>query len=145
MCGDGVGRGELVRQCEGLKNVRFMTLQPMEKLNELLGLADIHVLPQRADAADLVLPSKLSGMLASGRPVIATAKSNTELGMVLEGSGAGELVEPEDAKQLSRAIRRLAADPQRRQSMALRAREYAERELDSSAILARFEDQLVAP
>jgi colanic acid biosynthesis glycosyl transferase WcaI len=141
-CGSGAGRADLVRGCEGLTNVRFMSLQPFEKLNELLGLADIHVLPQRADAADLVLPSKLSGMMASGRPVIATAKSNTELGMVLLHSGAGELVEPEDAKALGRAILSLAADPERRRTMAARARDYAERELDASGILSRFEREL---
>jgi len=46
---------------------------PAERLGELLTCADIHLLPQRADAADLVMPSKLTGMLASGRPVVATA------------------------------------------------------------------------
>ena len=56
----------------GLPNVRLLPLQPSERLSELLGMADIHLLPQSPDAADLVLPSKLSGMLASGRPVIAT-------------------------------------------------------------------------
>jgi colanic acid biosynthesis glycosyl transferase WcaI len=142
LCGNGAGRDELIRQCEGLQNVRFIPLQPVEKLNELLGMADIHVLPQRADAADLVLPSKLSGMLASGRPVIATAKSTTELGMVLQHSGAGELVEPEDPKELSRVIRALAADRERRRTMADRARKHAERELHASAILSRFEREL---
>jgi len=45
-------------QCAGLPNVRFMDLQPLERLGELLSFADIHLLPQRADAADLVMPSK---------------------------------------------------------------------------------------
>ena len=44
----------------------------------LLGMADIHLLPQRADAADLVMPSKLIGMFASGRPVLATAHLGTD-------------------------------------------------------------------
>ena len=54
------------------------------RLNELLNLADIHVLPQSAGAADLVMPSKLTGMLASGRPVIVTAHPGTELADVID-------------------------------------------------------------
>jgi hypothetical protein len=44
------------------------TVSARQRLNELLNLADIHLLPQNARAADLVMPSKLTGMLASGRP-----------------------------------------------------------------------------
>ena len=72
-CGSGAGRADLVARCQGLANVRFMDLQPLERLPDLLATADIHLLPQRADAADLVMPSKLTGMLASARPVVATA------------------------------------------------------------------------
>ncbi len=69
-CGNGAGRDALVALCAGLSNVRFLDLQPVERLSELLAMADIHLLPQRADAADLVMPFKLTGMLASGRPVV---------------------------------------------------------------------------
>lgn len=50
-------------------------------------MADIHLLPQRADAADLVMSSKLTGMLASARPVVATAKPGTELANVVQACG----------------------------------------------------------
>ncbi len=85
-CGNGVGRVDLVQRCAGLNNVHFLDLQPMARLNELLAMADVHLLPQRADAADLVMPSKLTGMLASGRPVLATAHLGTELANVVNGS-----------------------------------------------------------
>ena len=49
----------------------LLPLQPRERLNDLLNLADIHILPQRAQAASFALPSKLGGILASGRPVVA--------------------------------------------------------------------------
>ena len=70
ICGEGVARERLKQMGGDLRNVRWLPLQPMEKLNELLNLADVHLLPQRADVADLVMPSKLLGMLASGRPVL---------------------------------------------------------------------------
>lgn len=77
ICGNGPYRAELEAMAAGLRNVRFFDLQPREQLGELLGLATVHLLPQIAGAADLVLPSKLANMLASGRPVIATVAKGT--------------------------------------------------------------------
>ena len=124
-------------------NVRFLDLQPLERLSELLGLADIHLLPQRADAADLVMPSKLTGMLASGRPVVATASPHTELGRVVsQGAGCGLIVPPEDAAAMANAVMALADDPVLRAQMGASGRAYAERELDRDEVLGRFERQL---
>ena len=78
-CGGGAAKEGLARRCAALPNCIFLPLQPAERLNELLNLADIHVLPQRGDAADLVMPSKLTGMFASGRATIAMARRGTAL------------------------------------------------------------------
>jgi colanic acid biosynthesis glycosyl transferase WcaI len=144
-CGDGPGKADLVRRCQGLSNVRFLSLQPTERLNDLLGLADIHLLPQREDAADLVMPSKLTGILASGRPVIATAARGTELAQVVGGKApCGEIVPPENAAALAAAIQGLLADPARRAAMGTTGRAYAVRELDRDNVLRRFELDLQA-
>ena len=82
---------------------------PSGRLADLLSMADIHLLPQSPDAADLVLPSKLSGMLASGRPVIATCRSGTEISGIV--SQCGIVVEPENSSNLALAILNLADDP----------------------------------
>jgi colanic acid biosynthesis glycosyl transferase WcaI len=142
--GDGTGKADLVALCEGLKNVRFLALQPLRRLSDLLALADVHLLPQRADAADLVMPSKLSGMLASARPVIATAAQFTELAEVVSSKAhCGLVVSPEDVEAFATAMRRLAADPSARRSMGQAGRRFAESELDRDAILGRFEDDMV--
>jgi len=135
-CGKGTGRDDLERRCQGLARVIFMDLQPLERLGDLLGLADIHLLPQRADAADLVMPSKLTGMLASGRPVVATARAGTELADVV--STCGLVVEPEQPADLAVAIRQLADDADLRHQLGLAARGYAESSLDRDAVLANF-------
>ena len=111
-CGNGAGRAELVKRCESMTNVRFLDLQPVERLGDFLGLADIHLLPQRADAADLVMPSKLTGMLSSGRPVVAGARPETELGKVTAECGIA--VAPDDAKAFAQAVLSLATQPERR-------------------------------
>jgi colanic acid biosynthesis glycosyl transferase WcaI len=117
-------------------------VQPLEKLNELLNMADIHILLQKADAADLVMPSKLSGMLASGKAVIATAHPDTELGRVVKEVGI--LVSPEDAHTLAKAILRLSRFPSERNELGKKGRDYAVNTWDSRIILGQFEQYLQA-
>lgn len=140
-CGQGAGRAELMALCEGLVNVRFLDLQPLVRLGEFLAMADIHLLPQRADAADLVMPSKLTGILASGRPVIATAHVGTELADVV--TGCGLVVEPENVFAFAEAINHLAQDAALRSQLGAAGRAYAEAHLDKQAVLARFEAALL--
>lgn len=139
-CGDGPGKAELAAKAAHLPRVRFLPLQPSENLNDLLGAADIHLLPQRADAADLVMPSKLTGMLASGKPVVATAGDNTELGQVV--AKCGIVVTPGDAAAIASALTRLAADPESRRIFGAQARLIAENELSQNGVLQAFEARL---
>jgi colanic acid biosynthesis glycosyl transferase WcaI len=139
-CGNGAGRAALEGACRGLANARLLDLQPADRLNELLGLADMHLLPQRADAADLVMPSKLTGMLASAKPVIATAHPETELGEVV--SNVGIIVAPGDCVGFAQAIEALAYAPEERRRMGLAGRDYALRHLDKAVILEQFEQDL---
>jgi colanic acid biosynthesis glycosyl transferase WcaI len=140
-CGDGAGRLDLMALCEGLTNVRFVDLQPLARLGEFLSMADLHLLPQRADAADLVMPSKLTGMLASARPVIATAHIGTELADVV--ARCGLVVIPENAQALVNAINQLAEDAQLRELLGTAGRVYAEANLNKDAVLAKLEVNLV--
>jgi len=82
--GDGPLKNQFVKQYGGKPNIHFLPLQPEDKLCELLNLADLHIVPQDRGAADLVLPSKLGGILASGRPVLVQADEGTELHRLLE-------------------------------------------------------------
>lgn len=109
-------------------------------LGELLAMADIHLLPQGADAADLVMPSKLTGMLASGRPVVATANAGTELASVV--ADCGLVVSPEKPKVFADAIRLLANDAALRARLGASGRAYAEAHLDRDAVLGKFEVDL---
>ena len=102
ICGEGPKKISLQAAYGHLRNVSFLPLQPLEMLNELLNLADIHVLPQERAAADLVMPSKLAGMLASGRAIIATADQDTELSELL--TGVAIVTPPGDEHALSKAI-----------------------------------------
>lgn len=133
VCGDGVMKPQLEIAAAGLPNVRFMPLQPSGRVSDLLGMADIHLLPQSPDAADLVLPSKLSGMLASGRPVIATCRQGTEISEIV--SKCGLVVPPENSEELARAITKLADNPESRFLLGRRGRSFAEENFERDAVL----------
>ena len=120
-------------------NVLFLPLQPEARLCELLNLADLHVLPQHAEAADLVLPSKLGGMLASGKPILVQAAPGTELWTFLEG--AARCILPGDVDALADAIAHGAPDTP---FEATRRAELAEL-LSVERVLPRFEARLFAP
>ncbi|MGA7782860.1 MAG: glycosyltransferase WbuB [Paraburkholderia sp.] len=139
-CGNGPMREQLEARCAGSPNCRFIPLQPLHQLNQLLNLADIHVLPQRGGAADLVMPSKLGGMLASGRAIVAMACPGTELYDVVAPRGV--VVPPENIGALVQAIESLAADPRRRAVLGAAGREYAERSLSSAKVFEALSVQL---
>lgn len=143
--GEGPARTVLEQACAALPNVRFLGLQPTERLCDWLGLADVHLLPQRADAADLVMPSKLTGMLASGRAVLATATAGTGVAEAVKGCGI--TTSPGDRDAFVAALRKLATDKSLRQHLGQAAREKAEATLSREGILRRFEkrmDELLA-
>lgn len=140
MCGDGAVRKKLMQAYGSLPNVLWIPLQPLERLNELLNMADIHLLPQREDVADLVMPSKLTGILASGQPVIATALASTQVARVV--SNCGIVTPPGDAEEFTRSLVRLAMDADLRAEYGKKARRYAIENLDKQVILADFEKNL---
>ncbi|MBW6417901.1 WcaI family glycosyltransferase [Celeribacter sp. PS-C1] len=140
ICGEGPFLETLKQKAEGLNNIRFYPLQPFEKLSDALGMADVHLLPQIAGVAELVLPSKLTNMLASGRPVVATAYPETALAQEVEG--AGVVTEPGNAKAFAEAIETLLDDPEQRLAYGRMARHRALENWDMSAILDRLETRM---
>lgn len=140
MCGHGAAYARLVKLAEGLNNIHWLPLQPLDKLNDLLNMADVHLLPQKADAADLVLPSKLTGMLASGKPVLATALDGTQIAKVLESTGV--VVPPENVDAFVEAILDLSENTQQRMDLRSNARAYAVANLSHEAVLGQFEKEL---
>jgi colanic acid biosynthesis glycosyl transferase WcaI len=141
LCGAGGARERLMRTGMELNNVRWLPLQPVEKMNELLNLADVHLLPQRAEVADLVMPSKLLGMLASGRPILATAHPGTQLAKMV--SSCGKVVEPGNTQQVVQGLLELLHAPQERERLGIEARKTAQA-WDKSSVLSDFENQLLA-
>ena len=141
LAGEGPSKNELAAATAGMANVTLLPLQPLERMDDWLNLADVHLLPQKAGAADLVLPSKLLGILASGRPVVASSPAGSELGQLAEQ--AGLRVEPEDGEGFAAAVRRLVQAPALRAELGARARKLVEQRYGQEAVLGDLESQLV--
>lgn len=134
IAGDGPMRPALEEAAKSLPNLRVKPFQPEERFSDFLGLADLHVLPQERGAADLLLPSKLGGMLASGRRILVTADPGTELALFLGDSCA--FVPPGDAEAMAEAIAceaRTAVDPDASAARLQRAASLAK-----STVIERF-------
>lgn len=142
ICGEGPNRAALEARAQGLENVQLHDLRPIEQMGATLAMADLHLLPQIAGAADLVLPSKLTNMLASGKPVVATTDPGT--GLFDEVDGCGLCVPPGDAEALAQAIVLLADDPPRRAVLGHAAAARAAERWQQDAILARLTTELRA-
>ena len=144
IAGEGAARDRIKLRAQdlGLDNVTFLPLQLDSRLPLLLAAADLHLVVQRREAADLVMPSKLTNIMAAGRPFIATAARATELGRVTTESRAGLLVPPEDGWALAQAVLALAEDHGARKEMGIRARRYAEAFWDRERILRQWEGVL---
>lgn len=146
MVGAGGARERLEKSAAArrLGSVRFFPLQPLERLPLMLAAGDVHLIVQRREAADLVMPSKLTNVLAAGRPSVATADPGTALYDVLNDHECGIVTTPGDVGELVEAISRLVEDEEMRRRLGENARGYAEAHLDKEEILSRFEEKLRA-
>lgn len=138
--GSGSGRGALERAAAGLDNLRIVDLQPRERLPEVLAAADIHVIALRRGLARASVPSKTYSILAAGRPVVASIDPGTEVPRILEASGAGVVVPPEDPDAFCRAVADLVDDPARAAAMGAAGRRWIEGHASPAAVAARYEE-----
>ena len=140
LAGEGPSKAQLEAATATMDQVRILPLQPAERLNDWLNLADVHLLPQKAGAADLVLPSKLLGILASGRPLVASSPAGSELGQLAEL--AGIRVEPEDGAGFAAALRQLLSDVALSQRLGAQARQLVEERYGQEAVLGQLDRAL---
>ena len=142
ICGTGPYKANLEQMAAQMKvkNILFMPLQPTEVLNEFLNMTDIHLVIQKADASDLVMPSKLTNILAVGGLAIITANPGNSLYDEVSSHRIGLLSEAENPEALAKAIKiGLMEDCS---DYKERAREYAENYLSIDKVMKRFTEEI---
>ncbi|SEA98735.1 colanic acid biosynthesis glycosyl transferase WcaI [Pedobacter hartonius] len=135
ICGTGPYKQELIRMTteKQLPNLEFLPLQGFDVFNEFLNMADIHLVLQKANASDLVMPSKLTTILAVGGLALVTANPGTTLHDVITEHGMGVIVEAEREDLLGAAIINIVENDH--EPCRKNARKYAEKYLDKRNIL----------
>jgi colanic acid biosynthesis glycosyl transferase WcaI len=89
-----------------LQNVVFLPLQPLEKFNALLNIADIHLVIQKSNASDLVMPSKLTNILSVGGLALITANPESSLYKLVAKHKIGLLIPAENQLALNMELRK---------------------------------------
>jgi len=140
LIGDGKRRAEMEasKSAERLDNMTLLPYQPREELSTSLAAADVALISLRPEMEGLVVPSKLYGILASGRPVLNIGDPDGEVARIIDRAGCGVTVR--SGEELARAISRLADDGGARAAMGERARVYSEAHCGRGRALQKYRD-----
>lgn len=117
----------------GLAGFRLLPYQPQTRLPLSLTLPDVHLVVLRPALEGFIVPSKLAGIAAAGRPTVLIGAEDGEIARMLRQADAGLVVQPGDGAGLAAALRRLQQDPETRARMGHNARRLFD---------ARFRDDL---
>ncbi len=138
--GGGSALEELRRQSAGLDNLRFVGMQPKERLAEVLAAADLHLVPLKTGLARSSVPSKLYSILAAGRPLLASVDPGTEVARTVERAGAGLAVPPDDPAAFVAGLDALLADPAKLVAQGRAGRRWVEGWASPAAVGAAYSD-----
>jgi len=138
IAGSGPYKVKLIELAEerGLTNVFFFPLQDKEHFNAFLNMADLHLIIQKGNASDLVMPSKLTTILAVGGVSIVTAPHGTSLEQVINDNNLGKVTTPDDVIELAEAIKSILS--QNIDGMRQNARDYALKYLNIDNVMQTF-------
>jgi colanic acid biosynthesis glycosyl transferase WcaI len=139
--GDGAGRERFAGALGHAKlpNFRLLPFQPYSRVPETYAAADVCVSPMLKGYSYDTIPSKIYTALAAGRPVIAAAEPDTETAELLRESGSGIVIPPESPSDLVGAIRRLHDEPDLRQAMSRRGREWVMRFYTRDEVIGTYD------
>ncbi|HXX44361.1 MAG TPA: glycosyltransferase family 4 protein [Candidatus Acidoferrales bacterium] len=125
--GDGANRQALQTATMNCVNVRFLPFRPVDQVPHVMMSGDVHIVTVRRGLEGVVVPSKLYGILAAGRPVLAVADSKCDAARIVVESGCGVAADPDDPSAVAAAIRQLRSEPEKLFEMGRNARETAQK------------------
>lgn len=145
LVGDGASRPRLRQSTRraGLGNVQFLACQPKERLAESLSAAGPHLVPLDRRVASSLMPSRLYGILAVEKPLVAVAPEGCELTDITRREGIGWVVTPGDSESLAGAIAHSVDHRERLVCMGRMARKLAETCYGCRLFTRRFQQMLL--
>jgi glycosyltransferase involved in cell wall biosynthesis len=141
LVGDGPMKKDLEQRVEtlGLKNVKFLPMQPREKYPEVLAASDVGLVTLTREIVTPVVPAKLLSIMASGRPVVASMDLNGDAPKIIKASLCGYCVEPENPEMLAQAILKLYDETVLREELGRNGRKYAEEHFSRNVCIKIYE------
>jgi glycosyltransferase involved in cell wall biosynthesis len=115
--GEGAQRAQLEAAAMGSSNVRFLPFFPASKIPSVLAAADAHIITVKRGLEGVVVPSKMYGILAAGKPIVAVAPKETDAASLGVQRGFGIATDPDNPEEFAVAVRALAADAQKLKRM----------------------------
>ena len=142
--GDGPRKKEVARakNAEGLNNVHLMDYVPRASLMPSLRSASVHLVSMRREMTGIVVPGKLYGAMASGRPVIFVGPEHCETADTIREAGCGITLRLGDASGLVQSIEYLTTDNEAAVAMGERGREAFDREFERDVCCAHWSGML---
>ncbi|HSG05378.1 MAG TPA: sugar transferase, partial [Nitrospiria bacterium] len=128
--GDGKRRGELFNRMGNLPNVRFFPFQKESGLSQSLSGGTVHLVTLRKELSGVLVPSKIYGAMAAGRPIIFIGPEESEAARIIRDEKIGFVMEPGDSEGLVEVLRRLSKSPEQTDEMGRRARALFESRFD---------------
>ncbi len=139
--GDGAKKESICNKVKYLSNVNYYPPVPFEELSDLLCSADVHILFQKPEVIDTVMPSKVLGMMASGKPSIIIGNEGSEFKSIVEISGAG-MYFTEYSEAVLRGLETLNSDEYSVKDHGAKARNYVLENFSKEKILSSMLEKL---
>jgi colanic acid biosynthesis glycosyl transferase WcaI len=115
--GDGAQRAQIEAASAGASNIRFLEFFPASKIPSVLASGDAHIITVKRGLEGVVVPSKMYGILAAGKPILAVAPQETDAVSLGVRLGFAVAADPDRPAEVVHAVRGLASDPARLKAM----------------------------
>jgi len=139
LVGGGMECERLKRAADGLKNVRFLPMQPKEIYPQVLTAADVCLVTLRPEVRTPTIPSKIPTIMAAGRPIVASMPLHGDAPRFIVESKGGLVVKPADAHALAEAVLSLKNDEETARQMGINGRNYVEQWFSRTSCVAQIE------
>jgi colanic acid biosynthesis glycosyl transferase WcaI len=140
LIGFGARHAQYVRLSQTLdaSAVRFLDYQPREALSQSLSSADVHFVGLARGLSGFVVPSRLYGILAAGRPALVAADADSETAQIVREVECGVVIEPGRPELLAETIRAAAAGEYDLEEMGRRGRAWVEANAARQVAMGRY-------
>ena len=121
LVGEGAQRDRLMAAAKDLPGVRILPFFPAGKIASVLAAADAHLITVKRGLEGVVVPSKMYGILAAGKPIVAVAPRECDVVSIGESKGFSIAADPDDPSSFANSVRQLSRDSEKLRRMAAAA------------------------